>query len=62
VRRKPQLSLKEARARNRVVRTAIGRILAAQYDLAEPLTERLENLLTKIRTKPVQSTTVTMAR
>ena len=45
MRRKPGLSPKEAHARDGVVRTAIGRMLAAQYDLAEPLSERLENLL-----------------
>jgi hypothetical protein len=45
MRRKPGVSAKEAHARDCVIRTAIGRMLAAQYDLAEPLSERLENLL-----------------
>ena len=45
MRRKSALSANEAHARDRVIRTAIGRMLAAQYDLAEPLCERLENLL-----------------
>ena len=45
MRRKPGQSPKEVHARNWVVRTAIGRMLAAQYDLAAPLSERLENLL-----------------
>src|SRR5260370_24995531 len=45
MRRKPGPSPKEVHARNWVVRTAIGRMLAAQYDLAAPLCEYLENLL-----------------
>jgi hypothetical protein len=34
-----------AHARDCLIRTAIGRMLAAQYDLSEPLSERLETLL-----------------
>jgi hypothetical protein len=45
MRRKPGVSANEAHARDCVIRTAIGRVLAAQYDLEEPLSERLENLL-----------------
>jgi hypothetical protein len=43
MRRKSGSSANEAR--DCVIRTAIGRMLAAQYDLAEPLSERIENLL-----------------
>jgi hypothetical protein len=32
-------------ARDHVIRTAIGRMLSAQYDLTEPLPDRLELLL-----------------
>jgi hypothetical protein len=32
-------------ASDRAIRTAIGRVLQAQYDLAAPLPESLENLL-----------------
>jgi hypothetical protein len=42
--RKPGLSRSEIHARD-LIQTAIGRILAAQYDLAEPLPERLVTLL-----------------
>jgi hypothetical protein len=45
MRRKSSLSANEAHARDCVIRTAIGKMLAAQYDLAEPLSERLANLL-----------------
>ena len=48
--RKSALSANEANARDRAIGTAIGRMLAAQYDLAEPLSDRLANLL--IRFKP----------
>jgi hypothetical protein len=41
------LSPSDAHARDRVIRTAIGQMLAAQYDLAEPLSEGLESLLTR---------------
>jgi hypothetical protein len=41
MRRKPN----EAHARDCAIRAAIGRMLAAQYGLAEPLPERLEKLL-----------------
>jgi hypothetical protein len=45
VRRSSGSSPSETRARDGAIRTAIGRMLAAQYDLAEPLSERLESLL-----------------
>jgi hypothetical protein len=45
MRRKPGLSRSEIRARDRLIRTALGRVLAAQYDLAEPPSERLAALL-----------------
>jgi hypothetical protein len=38
----------EVRARDCAVRTAIGRILSAQYDLAEPLPDRLQTLLRRL--------------
>ena len=41
-------SSKEAHARDRIIRAAIGRMLSAQYDLAEPLPDRLESLLKRI--------------
>jgi hypothetical protein len=46
--RQSGVSPKEVYARNCIIRTAIGRMLSAQYDLAEPLTDRLENLLRRI--------------
>jgi hypothetical protein len=46
--RKAGQSAREGSARNCVLRAAIGRMLAAQYDLAQPLPERLENLLARI--------------
>ena len=36
---------REVDARDHVIRTAIGRMLSAQYDLTEPLPDRLEFLL-----------------
>jgi hypothetical protein len=48
MRHKSGLPPKEARARDRVVQMAIGRMLSAQYDLAAPLSERLENLLKRL--------------
>jgi hypothetical protein len=47
VRRNSGLSPSELHARDRVIRTAIGQMLAAQYDLAEPLSEGLESVLTR---------------
>jgi hypothetical protein len=41
-------SSKEARARDCIIRAAIGRMLSAQYDLAEPVPDRLESLLKRI--------------
>jgi hypothetical protein len=45
--RKIGVSLKEAnaRARDSATRTAIGKALSAQYDLAEPLSDRIGQLL-----------------
>jgi hypothetical protein len=48
MRRKSSASLKEAYARDCVIRTAIGRMLRAHYDLAAPLPARLEQLLRQI--------------
>jgi hypothetical protein len=45
MRRKPGLSRNEMQARDRLIRTAIGRTLVAQYDLAEPFSEDLAALL-----------------
>jgi hypothetical protein len=45
MRRKSALSANGANARDRVIRAAIGKMLAQQYDLAEPLSDRLANLL-----------------
>jgi hypothetical protein len=46
--RRPGASHKAVRARDCIIQAAIGRMLSAQYDLAEPLTDRLENLLRRI--------------
>jgi hypothetical protein len=48
MRRKPSASLKAAYARDGVIRTAIGRMLAAQYDLAAPLPARFEHLMRQL--------------
>jgi hypothetical protein len=48
MRRKPSASLKGACARDNVILTAIGRMLAAQYDLAAPLPARLAHLLRRL--------------
>jgi hypothetical protein len=48
MRRQPSASLKRASARDNVVQTAIGRMLAAQYDLAAPLPARLEHLMRRL--------------
>jgi hypothetical protein len=48
MRRKPSASLKGASARDSVMRTEIGRMLAAQYDLAAPLPARLEHLMRRL--------------
>jgi hypothetical protein len=45
MRRKPGLSRSEIQARDCHIRTALGRMLVAQYNLAEPLSERLAALL-----------------
>jgi hypothetical protein len=45
MRRKSSAALKEAYARDSVIRTAIGGMLCAQYDLAAPLPARLDQLL-----------------
>ncbi len=47
--RKPRVSPTETHARDRAVRGAIGRMLCAQYDLAEPLPERLRELLKQLK-------------
>jgi hypothetical protein len=50
MRRKIGVSLKEANARARdcAIRAAIGKTLSAQYNLAEPLPDRLEQLLKRL--------------
>jgi hypothetical protein len=48
MRQTPSISPKEVRARSCVVRTAIGQMLSAQYDLAEPLPDRLQNLVKRL--------------
>jgi hypothetical protein len=48
MRRKSSVSPKEAHARDRVIRTAIGRMLSMQYGLAQPLPERLKHLLKRL--------------
>jgi hypothetical protein len=46
--RRPGASQKAVRARDCMIQAAIGRMLSAQYDLAEPLPDRLEILLKRI--------------
>ena len=54
MRRKPgltrneALSRKQAEVRDCGIRTAIGRMLGAQFDLAQPLSDRLEDLLRRL--------------
>ena len=48
MRRKPSASLKGTDACDGVIRAAIGRMLAAQYDLAAPLPARLEHLMRRL--------------
>ena len=48
MRRKSGSSQREIDARDCVIRTAIGRMLSAQYDLTEPLSDRLEQLLKRV--------------
>jgi hypothetical protein len=50
-RRKSISSRREVRASDRAVMNAIGRILAAQFDLAEPLSDRLGYLLKRIKNR-----------
>jgi hypothetical protein len=45
MRRKPGLSRNEIQARDRLIRTAIGRTLVAQHDLAEPFSADLAAVL-----------------
>lgn len=45
MRRKSVLVRNEIEARDCLIRTAVGRMLVAQYDLAEPFSERLAALL-----------------
>jgi hypothetical protein len=47
-RRKPRALASIESARDSAIRAAIGRMLRAQYDLAAPLPERLENLLRRL--------------
>jgi hypothetical protein len=48
--RRSGLSLKEAHAhvRDLTIRTTIGRTLSTHYNLAEPLSDRLEQLLKRL--------------
>jgi hypothetical protein len=46
--RKSRVSPTEAHARDRAVRAAIGQMLCAQYELAEPLPVRLQELLRQL--------------
>jgi hypothetical protein len=51
MRRKSGSSQREIQARDCVIMTAIGRMLSAQYDLAEPLSDRLGHLLKRIENR-----------
>ena len=46
--RKPRIFTSEVQAREDAIRSAIGRMLRAQYDLAEPLPERLAGLVKRL--------------
>jgi hypothetical protein len=46
--RKPSVFASEVLAREDAIRSTIGRLLRAQYDLAEPLPERLAGLVKRL--------------
>jgi hypothetical protein len=48
MRRKAVVSPKGAHVRDCAIRAAIGRMLSAQYNLAEPLPEGLKDLLERL--------------
>jgi hypothetical protein len=48
MRRKTGVTPKEVRARCSLIRSAIGRMLSAQYDVAAPLPDRLADLLRRL--------------
>jgi hypothetical protein len=48
MRRKSGTSRREFRARDSVIRTAIGRMLSAQYEVTEPLSDRLAQLVKRL--------------
>ncbi len=45
---RPKASSAEFHARDGAIRDAIGRALRAQYDVAEPLSEQLANLVKRL--------------
>jgi hypothetical protein len=47
--RKPSIFASEVQARDGAIRGALGRLLRAQYDLAEPLPERLAALVKRFQ-------------
>jgi hypothetical protein len=49
---RPALSRNQIQARDGSIRTAIGRMLAAQHDLAEPLSAPLAALLRRLEHTP----------
>jgi hypothetical protein len=49
--RKAGSSQRELHARDCVIRTAIGRMLCAQYDVTEPLSDRLEQLVKRLESQ-----------
>ena len=58
---KSRVSPTEAHARDRAVRAAIGRMLCAQYELAEPLPERLRELLKQLEDADERAAVATSA-
>jgi len=48
MRRKSGSSQRDVHARDCVIRTAIGRMLLAQYEVTEPLSDRLEQLVKRL--------------
>jgi hypothetical protein len=55
MRRRIGVLAKEFHTRDCAIQTAIGRMLAAQHDLAEPLSDRLKHLLKRLENSDKRS-------
>jgi hypothetical protein len=62
MRRKSGSSQRELYARDCVIRAALGRMLAAQYDVTEPLSDRLEQLMKRLENQDQMDVVETRAR